>query len=89
MENLIFAKVLRLKLLINSFHVDQSLGILEENYDDVDEIKQKVNEINQNLDGAQNNEPICEESYDDLDTVVEQAQLQLKNGNMFIEITFT
>lgn len=58
----------------------QTSGILEENYDDVDEIKEKVNEINRSMDEAQNAEPICEESYDDLDTVAEEAQNHLRNG---------
>ena len=53
-------------------------GIMEENYDDVDEIKAKVEEIN-NAD-AKSGEPITEENYDDLDTVAEQAREQLQNG---------
>lgn len=51
---------------------------MEENYDDVDEMKAKVEEIN-NAE-AKNTEPICEESYDDLDTVAEQAREHLQNG---------
>ena len=59
-------------------NVNQTTGIMEENYDDVDEMKEKVEEMNNAL--AQNPEPICEESYDDLDTVAEQAREQLQNG---------
>lgn len=51
---------------------------MEENYDDVDEMKAKVEEMN-NAE-AENPEPICEESYDDLDTVAEQAREHLQNG---------
>jgi len=53
-------------------------GIMEENYDDVDEMKAKVEEIN-NAE-AKNTEPICDESYDDLDAVAEQAREHLQNG---------
>lgn len=55
----------------------QTTGIMEENYDDVDEMKEKVEEINN---AAQNPEPICDESYDDLDAVAEQVLDQLQNG---------
>ena len=51
---------------------------MEENYDDVNEMKDKVEEINNG--GAQIPEPICDESYDDLDTVAEQVRDQLQNG---------
>ena len=51
---------------------------MEENYDDVDEMKAKVEEII-NAE-ANNTEPICDESYDDLDTVAEQAREHLQNG---------
>ena len=56
---------------------------MEENYDDVDEMKAKVEEIN-NAE-AKNAEPICEESYDDLDTVAEQAREHLHNGKLVVK----
>ena len=56
---------------------------MEENYDDVDEMKAKVEEIN-NAE-AKSVEPICEESYDDLDTVVEQAREHLRNGKSCVK----
>ena len=51
---------------------------MEENYDDVDEMKAKVEKII-NAE-ANNTEPVCDESYDDLDTVAEQAREHLQNG---------
>lgn len=58
-------------------------GILEETYDDVDEVAEKVRQMNGKLDEADNTEGIFEESYDDLDTVAEQAQIHMKNGMFF------
>ena len=49
----------------------------------MDEVAEKVKEINRKLDAADNTEGIFEESYDDLDTVAEQAQIHMKNGMFF------
>lgn len=57
----------------------QTTGIMEENYDDVDVMKEKVKEINN---APQNPEPICDENYDDLDTVAEQVHEKLQNGRL-------
>ena len=49
----------------------------------MDEVAEKVKEMNGKLDEEENTEGIFEESYDDLDTVAEQAQIHMKNG-MFL-----
>ena len=67
-----------------NIYFDQNTGILEENYDDLDDMKAEVDEIN----NTEAQEPICEESYDDLDTVAEQAKFQLQNG-MFLTEEFS
>lgn len=54
-----------------------TIGIFEENYDDVGVMEENTGSNTQ----GQNPEPICDENYDDLDTVKEQA-LQIQNGKV-------
>lgn len=54
-----------------------TIGIFEENYDDVGGMEENTGSNTQ----GQNPEPICDENYDDLDTVKEQA-LQIQNGKV-------
>ena len=65
------------------YYLNYITGIMEENYDDVDEMKAKVEEINNA--GAKSVEPIFEESYDDLDTVAEEAREHLRNGKSLLK----
>ena len=59
-----------------------TIGIFEENYDDVGGMEENTGSNTQ----GQNPEPICDENYDDLDTVKEQA-LQIQNGKViFLKI---
>lgn len=49
----------------------------------MNEVAEKVKEMNGKLDAADDTEGIFEENYDDLDTVAEQAQIHMKNGMFF------